>query len=492
MPTARGLAARSPPPRRPAWPWLRRPQRPPTLTANRSQPETVELEAAQPLRRRAPRSSRTARSWTPTKRPSASAPSSSPRTTAFCSTASACRSTASATTTTSARSARPSTPAPWSGSSKSCKEMGCNAIRTSHNPPAPELLDLCDRMGFLVMDEAFDCWGSGKTQNDYHLLFPDWHEKDLRALVRRDRNHPCVDSLEHRQRDPRAGLACGPQGRRRAGGASCAAEDPTRPVTAGCNNTAAGYNGFQKQRGRLRLQLQARRVRQVPPGQPGPAAVRQRDRLLHQFARRVFLPRQRQTRARGTAEFPGEFLRPLRPALGDAAGHGVPRARTSSRSWPANSSGPASIISASRRPTTADTTNLLNFTDPAEKARMKKELKELGKIHVPSRSSYFGIIDLAGFKKDRFYLYQARWRPDLPMAHILPHWNWPDRVGQVTPGACLYLRRRGGAVPQRQIARPQEEGPVRVPPPLGRRGLSAGRTQGRRLQATARNGPRTW
>ena len=64
---------------------------------------------------------------------------------------------------------------------------------------------------------------------------------------------------------------------------------------------------------------------------------------------------------------------------------------------------------------------------------MAKELKELGKIKVPSRSSYFGIVDLAGFKKDRFYIYQARWRPDLPMAHILPHWNWPERVGQVTP-----------------------------------------------------------
>ena len=64
---------------------------------------------------------------------------------------------------------------------------------------------------------------------------------------------------------------------------------------------------------------------------------------------------------------------------------------------------------------------------------MAKELKELGKIAVPSRSSYFGIIDLAGFKKDRFFIYQARWRPDFPMAHILPHWNWPERVGQVTP-----------------------------------------------------------
>jgi beta-galactosidase len=84
-------------------------------------------------------------------------------------------------------------------------------------------------------------------------------------------------------------------------------------------------------------------------------------------------------------------------------------------------------------PYNADTSNLLNFTDPAEKARAEKELQEIGKIRVPSRSSYFGIIDLAGFPKDRFYIYQARWRPDFPMAHILPHWNWPDRVGQVTP-----------------------------------------------------------
>jgi beta-galactosidase len=64
---------------------------------------------------------------------------------------------------------------------------------------------------------------------------------------------------------------------------------------------------------------------------------------------------------------------------------------------------------------------------------MQQELESLGRIKVPSRSSYFGIVDLAGFPKDRYYLYQARWRSDFPMAHILPHWNWPDRVGQVTP-----------------------------------------------------------
>ncbi|MGH7972067.1 MAG: DUF4982 domain-containing protein, partial [Limisphaerales bacterium] len=80
-----------------------------------------------------------------------------------------------------------------------------------------------------------------------------------------------------------------------------------------------------------------------------------------------------------------------------------------------------------------DARHMLTFTDPAVRAKMEQELKDTGKILVPSRSSYFGIIDLAGFKKDRFYLYQARWRPELHMAHISPHWNWPDRVGQVTP-----------------------------------------------------------
>src|SRR4030095_7944347 len=80
-----------------------------------------------------------------------------------------------------------------------------------------------------------------------------------------------------------------------------------------------------------------------------------------------------------------------------------------------------------------DSATLLNFTNPSEQARAANELEELHTIKVPSRSSYFGIVDLAGFKKDRFHIYQARWRPDLPMAHILPHWNWPERVGQVTP-----------------------------------------------------------
>ncbi len=125
------------------------------------------------------------------------------------------------------------------------REMGCNAIRTSHNPPAPELLDLADQMGFLIMDESFDCWAAGKKPNDYHLIFPDWHEKDWRAELRRDRNHPSIiiwsiGNEIHEQGSP-------------AGHQIAAAlqeiahqEDPTRPASAACNDQRAGYNGFQK------------------------------------------------------------------------------------------------------------------------------------------------------------------------------------------------------------------------------------------------------
>jgi len=84
-------------------------------------------------------------------------------------------------------------------------------------------------------------------------------------------------------------------------------------------------------------------------------------------------------------------------------------------------------------PYNSDLSNLNNYSNPADRARAEKELAEIGKIRTPSRSSYFGIVDLAGFPKDRYYLYQAHWRPDFPMAHILPHWNWPGREGQVTP-----------------------------------------------------------
>ena len=122
------------------------------------------------------------------------------------------------------------------------KEMGCNAIRTSHNPPAPELVDLCDKMGFLIMVEAFDTWRIGKKPKDYNLLFDAWHSEDLKAMVRRDRNHPSVFMWSIGNEVPDQGhpyLAT-------ALSSIVKSEDNTRPVTAGCDNENSGTNGFQK------------------------------------------------------------------------------------------------------------------------------------------------------------------------------------------------------------------------------------------------------
>jgi beta-galactosidase len=310
------------------------------------------------------------------------------------------------------------------------QEMGCNAIRTSHNPPAPELLDLCDRLGMVVMDEAFDCWLRGKKKNDYHLLFADWHEQDLRSLVRRDRNHPCVVLWSIGNEIPEQGSANGIKLAAELAGI-VHAEDPTRPVTSGCNNQNAGYNGFQKQVDVFGYNYKPKeygKVRQANPALPiygseTASCISSRGEYFFPVSNNkndgkadfqmssydLYAPpwaTTPDTEFHGQDEFPfvaGEFVWTGFDYLGEPT------------------------------PYNSDTSNLLNFTDPAEKERLAAQLKELGKIRVPSRSSYFGIIDLAGFKKDRFYIYQARWRPDLPMAHILPHWNWPDRTGQVTP-----------------------------------------------------------
>src|SRR6185503_14521676 len=137
------------------------------------------------------------------------------------------------------------------------KEMGANAIRTSHNPPAPELLDVCDRLGMLVLDEAFDCWRRGKKRPDdidefspkihyydYAKVFDDWHERDLRAFVRRDRNHPSVVMWSIGNEVIEQWVSDGWTVATRLAGI-VREEDRTRPITSGFNNEKAGYIGFE-------------------------------------------------------------------------------------------------------------------------------------------------------------------------------------------------------------------------------------------------------
>jgi len=304
------------------------------------------------------------------------------------------------------------------------KEMGANAIRTSHNPPAPELLTLCDKLGMLVMDESFDCWATGKNAHDYHTLFADWHAKDLRNQVRRDRNHPCVILWSIGNEIPEQGW-----------GAKMAkdladivhSEDLTRPVTAACDQVYAGTNGFQKSLDILGYNYKYGSYESFHAKNPDEPVFG--------------------SETASTISSRGEYFF---PPGGDKQDFQVSSYDLSAPGW---ASPPDPELKAEAKfpfvfgqflwtgfdylgeptPYNNDKTNLLNFSDPAMKAKMAEEMQQLGKVPVPSRSSYFGAVDLAGFKKDLFYLMQAAWRPDYPMAHILPHWNWPERVGKVTP-----------------------------------------------------------
>lgn len=310
------------------------------------------------------------------------------------------------------------------------REMGVNAIRTSHNPPAPELLELADRMGFVVMDEAFDAWRRGKKKNDYHLLFDDWSEKDLRAQVRRDRNHPSIILWS-------IGNEIGEQGSPE--GHAVAArltrivheEDTTRPTIAAANNRNSGYNGFQKT-----IDVFGYNYQYADYGK-----FRESNPTMPLFG----------SETASTVSSRGEYFFPV------VSDKNKGRADFQVSSYdlyaPPWAVSPDTEFEAQDRypyvggefvwtgfdylgeptPYGGDSRTLLEFTDPAVQAEKAREFQENKKLRVPSRSSYFGIVDLCGFKKDRFYIYQARWRPDLPMAHILPHWNWPERIGQVTP-----------------------------------------------------------
>jgi len=310
------------------------------------------------------------------------------------------------------------------------QEMGCNAIRTSHNPPTPELLDLCDKMGMLVMDEAFDCWHRGKRKNDYAKIFDKWHVKDIEALIFRDKNHPSViiwsSGNEIPARSSKRGLEISKELT-----ALFHKHDPTRPVINGCNGaTKYMKNGFQKTmdiygfnyaiRGYSRFHKIKGNGNQPFIASETSSASSSRGEYFFPLNRRAKINFQLSSY---DIQYPGwgctpdsEFaaLEKTPACIGEFVWTGFD-------------------YIGEPTPYNKDMSNLLNFTDPVKRAKLKKELEALGKIKVPSRSSYFGIIDLCGLKKDRFYSYQAHWRPNLPMAHLLPHWNWAERVGKITP-----------------------------------------------------------
>jgi len=306
------------------------------------------------------------------------------------------------------------------------REMGCNAIRMSHNPPAPELLELTDRMGFLVIDEIFDSWERKKTPHDFHLIFPDWSEPDARAFIRRDRNHPSVIIWS-------IGNEVGEQYTGEEGAAVAQRlhnivkeEDPTRPTTAAMN-FAKPDMALPKVLDLISLNYQGEGIRQAPEFE-GTDRIRtppQYDAFHNQFPNKVILSSETASAfsSRGVYLFPvsKEISAPVRDGRGgDSKNHQVSAYELHAVDF--GSSAEKVFASIEKHPFVAGEFVWTGWDHLGEPTP-----------YYDARSAYCGIIDLAGFRKDRFYLYQSHWRPDFAMAHILPHWNWPDRVGEVTP-----------------------------------------------------------
>ena len=314
---------------------------------------------------------------------------------------------------------------------KILKSFGCNALRTSHNIPAPELLDLADKMGFLVMDEAFDCWKAGKQPGDYGSLFDEWHEKDLRALVCRDRNHPSVilwstGNEVSEQYHPELGIA-------RYLTEVVHRYDKTRPVTFGASYPSkSAMNGTE-----LQVDVHGMNYAAGVYGGPdfyGEFLNKEGHEHLSGFS----------SESSSTMSSRGEYF-PRRfhvssYDLNEPGWGGLP-----DQEFAALDRYPAICgefvwtgfdYLGEPTPFNSDRTVLLNHAATVNEEELKKQEEELKRIEQDrptSRSSYFGIVDLAGFPKDRYYLYQARWMPDYPMVHILPHWNWEGREGQNVP-----------------------------------------------------------
>lgn len=280
---------------------------------------------------------------------------------------------------------------------KKIKAIGCNALRMAHNPPDPKLLDLCDEMGFLVMDEAFDIWRTKKTNGDYHNEFDACHEKDLRALIRRDRNHPCVAlwSIGNEIRDEVL-----PQGAEIAAELVriCREEDPSRPVTAAISH--------QTQEDNPELRAYAETLDVVgfnyrPELYP----------LLHQrFPNKPMYG----SETSAVVSSRGEYLLP-EPGIDIKRPEGYNSAYgTEYADWSNDSEVMFQTLDACRWALGEFAWCTFDY------------LGEPFPHSYPNRSSCFALFDLAGLPKDRAYLYAARWRRNgtPEVLHILPHWNW--------------------------------------------------------------------
>ncbi len=314
------------------------------------------------------------------------------------------------------------------------KKMGCNSIRMTHNPPAPEVLDLCDKHGILVIDELFDIWKHQKYEkvNGYHIYWPKWWKKDVSNFVRRDRNHPSIIAWSGGNEISEITTKDGPAINRDLR-SEFRKYDTTRPYTVGVNAPSGAWNGFGAELDVYGYNYKpshykAFRDKHMPGmpfyGSETGSCVATRDTYFFPVkwgvgdGFRAFQVSAYGLYAPGWAYCPdAEFT--AQDQVPEVAGEYV---------WTGFD------YLGEPTPYNQDSSNANNFhgVSEAEKKAAMAAMAAMGN-RAPSRSSYFGIIDLAGFPKDTYYLYQSRWLPDLKQAHILPHWNWKGREGETTP-----------------------------------------------------------
>jgi beta-galactosidase len=290
----------------------------------------------------------------------------------------------------------------WERRLRLLKEMGCNAIRMSHNPPAPELLDLCDRLGFLVMDEAFDEWLIGKTRQGYARYFNEWSIKDLKAMLHRDRNHPSVVMWS-------VGNEIGEQTRTNGAAVlrplveTCHREDFTRPVTAACDNVYTDTGGAKLEFLNL---LDVVGYNYVDRWGSRRETFYSDDR--HRFPQRKMV---------GTEDVCVGGVRGSYD-MGPVETESTARGRyftsmiRSEQLW-----------------------KFVKLHDYVAGYFMWTGIDYLGESRWPWKSASSGVLDTCGFPKDGYYFYQSQWTTK-PMLHLFPHWNWKGREGQVIPVIC--------------------------------------------------------
>ncbi|MBR5062984.1 MAG: DUF4982 domain-containing protein [Prevotella sp.] len=323
------------------------------------------------------------------------------------------------------------------------KEMGCNAIRCSHNPPAPELLNMCDSMGFIVMDESFDMWRRKKTKNDYARFFVEWHERDLADMLLRDRNHPSIlmwsignevleqwssaeaDTLTLEQANLILNAGHDASTLAKEGEMSVnslltkhLAEivrryDSTRPITAGCNEPNPNNHLFKSNAlDIIGFNYHHQWIKDVPKNFPNKPFIMTESVSALQ--------------SRGYYRMPSDsiYVAPDR--------------------WDIPYTNPSMMCSAydnSHAPwssTHEETWDVVKHTPYCGGQFIWTGWDYIGEptpYGFPARSSYFGIIDLAGFPKDAYYLYQSEWT-DKDVLHLFPHWNWLP--GQTIDMWCYY------------------------------------------------------